>query len=133
CRLDHVLDQARRQTVVPVADLAFLTVVDPAAMLGGNPLAPAPQVQAAALDFLLSREVGVATEIEVCRVAHSRQRTGKPLDPDAEATGLAVHVRPFEAENHEDGAAWIQVHGRLPKSCSASLCNSRVGAQRSVD
>src|SRR5437660_2660847 len=133
CRLDHVLDQARGQTVVPVADLALLTVVDPAAVLGGNPLAPPPQVQAAVLDFLLPREVGVATEIEVCRVAHSGEPPGEPLHPDAQATSLAVYVWSFEAEDDEDGAAWIEVHGRLPSSRSASLWSSRVGAQRSVD
>src|SRR5439155_26844454 len=82
-RLPHVLDQARRQTVVPVADLALLTVVDPAAVLGGNPLAPPPQVQAAVLDFLLPREVGVATEIEVCRVAHAGKPPAEPLPPNA--------------------------------------------------
>src|SRR5947209_20071968 len=133
CRLDHVLDQARRQTVVPVADLALLTVVDPAAVLGGNPLAPPPQVQATVLDFLLPREVGVATEIEVCRVAHSGKPPAEPLHPDAQATGLAVHIWPFEAEDDEDGADRIEVHGRLPSSRSASACSSRFGAQRSVD
>src|SRR5437868_4073584 len=119
-RLDHIPDQARRQTVVPVPDLAFFTVVDTAAMLSGDPLAPPPQVQAAALDVLLPGKVGVATEIEVCGVPQSGERPCESSDPHAETSRLAVGVGSLEAEDNKGGGAWIEVHRTCPRISIAS-------------
>src|SRR5213080_5192277 len=91
-RLDHILDQARRQAVVPVPDLAFFAIIDSAAVLSGDPLAPPPQVQAAGLDVLLPGKVGVAAEIEVCGVPQSGERPCESSDPHAETSRLAVGV-----------------------------------------
>src|SRR5207237_10229991 len=68
-RLDHVVDQAGRKAVVPVADLALLAVVDAASMLGGDPLAPAPEMETAVFEVFLARTVGVGTAIGEGRVA----------------------------------------------------------------
>src|SRR5437588_6707534 len=102
-RLDHILDQARRQAVVPVPDLAFFAVIDSAAVLSGDPLAPPPQVQAAALDVLLPGKVGVAAEIEVGGVPDSVERPGESSDPHAETCPLAVGVGSLEADTNKGG------------------------------
>src|SRR5207302_10577624 len=81
-----------------------------AAMLGRDPLAPAPQPQLASLEVLLTRQLGIATEEEICRVTHQRQRPRQPCDSDPEPSRPAVDVRSFEAEDHKYGAGRIEIH-----------------------
>src|SRR5437660_4592096 len=119
-RLHHILDHARRQAVVPLPDLAFFAVIDSAAVLSGDPLAPPPQVQAAALDVLLPGKVGVAAEIEVCGVPQSGERPCESADPHAETSRLAVGVGSLEAENNNGGGAWIEIHRTCPRISIAS-------------
>src|SRR5229473_6303824 len=130
-RPDHGVDEALRETRVPVADLLLLAVVDTAAMAPRDPLAPAPIDEPARLMALLPRQVGIATEIEVGLVAELGQRSGQALHADAEATGLAVHVGTLEAEDHEDGALGLEDHGVEDSASRAVACSSRLGAQTS--
>ena len=118
--LDDVADQARRKAVVPVANLALLPVVDPAGVLGRDPLAPAAEMKPSVFDVLFARHVGVATEIEVCRIAHARERARETFLPDAEPAGLAVLVWSLEAQEDENGPPGIERHLAAPTISRAS-------------
>src|SRR2546422_8109754 len=61
---DDVIDEARRQARVPVADLLFLAVIDASTMAGRDPLAPSAVDEAARLLAFLARQVGGAPERE---------------------------------------------------------------------
>src|SRR2546427_7137890 len=98
---DDVIDEARRQARVPVADLLFLAVIDASTMAGRDPLAPSAVDEAARLVAFLAGQVGVATEVEVRLVADLGKGAREALDPHPEATCLAVDVGPLEAEDYE--------------------------------
>ena len=51
---------------------------------------------------LLAGQVRVAAEEEVRVVAELRQRARQTFHAHSEAAGLAVLIRTFEAEDHED-------------------------------
>ncbi len=118
-RHDHIVDDARRQAGIPVAELALLAVVDAAPMLRGNPLAPASVMQLAPLVGLFSGQVGVTDKVEVRVEAKSREGTRQTLHSNTEAARLAVRIGSFEAEQHEDGLVGREDHSFEPRIFSA--------------
>src|SRR2546428_11896934 len=83
---DDVIDEARRQARVPVADLLFLAVIDASTMAGRDPLAPSAVDEAARLVGFLPRQGGGAPEGEVRFVADLGQGGGEALCPPPRAT-----------------------------------------------
>src|SRR3989442_3210966 len=90
---DDVIDEARRQARVPVADLLFLAVIDASTMAGRDPLAPSAVDQAAPPVGFLPGAVGGAPEREVRFVTGLGQGAREGLEPHPHATLLAVGGR----------------------------------------
>src|SRR6202166_1977297 len=130
---DHnVVDHARGQTGVPIAELALLAVIHAAAVLRGDPLAPPAVVQLAPLEDLLSGEVGIADKVEVRVIAETREGTRQALHAHTETARLAVKVGTFEAEQDEDSPVGREDHALEPSIFSAWAWSSAVGAHSSV-
>jgi hypothetical protein len=97
--------EPRGQGAGPVFELGLFAGVDALGVVGAEPLAPAVEVEAAAvLNFnLVPRKGRIADEEEVGLEAFGGEGGGELGDAGAQAAGVGVAVGAFEAEDEEDG------------------------------
>src|SRR5262245_48520166 len=98
-RRNMLRDQMWGERCRELAGLLVFALVDAAALVLADPLAPAVELEPVAR--LLARQIGVADEPQVGLGAGVRQRLGETVDAGGQAAYAGVRVGTFEGNDVE--------------------------------
>jgi hypothetical protein len=110
--LQQMLFQPRRERIIPVVKLSFLSVVHTARMVAADPLAPAMEMELSVATQLVPGEVRRTDEEQMRFVAFARESGSKTAHARAKPAGTGIRIQPLEAQKHEYGRKLASHGGR---------------------